>query len=76
MKTVGNVLSKVYPGTAMSMGMAVVLAVCITVLELYNKSVPTVFNYLLAGTTGGGVAIAASGGSSVPAGNSSSTSPN
>ena len=69
MKTIANVLSKVYPGTAVSMGMAVVLAVCMTVLELNNKTVPTVFNYMLAGTAGGGVAIAASGGSSVPASN-------
>lgn len=70
MKALGSIISKVYPGTAVTLGMAVVLAVCMTVLELNNKAIPTVFSYLLAGSTGGGVAIAASGGSSVPAGNS------
>ena len=76
MKTVANVISKIYPGTAVSMGLAVVMAILMTILELNNKQIPTVFPVVLTASAGGGVAIAASGGSSVPAGNTGTVSPN
>lgn len=76
MTALGNIVGKIYPGTAISMGFAVVVAVLMTVLELYNKQIPTVFPIVLTASAGGGVAIAASGGSSVPASNESTSKSN
>ena len=48
----------------MSFTLAVAIAVCMTVLEVNNKTVPTVFPVTFTALAGVGGAIAASGGGS------------
>lgn len=61
-----NWVKGIYSGTAATFGLAFVLIIAIVILEITNKAIPSVFTILLTGLTGGGVAIAASGGSPTP----------
>jgi hypothetical protein len=59
-------LSKIYPGTVASFGLATLTMCWIGVFTLEGKPVPTLFDYAFVGLTGVGSAIAASGSGPTP----------